>query len=231
MPVHVNFLARIPLLAPLPAELREQLAARMRRLELPRRAVALEKGRQGQGLGFVLNGRLQGLDFTLDGREAGLYFVGPGDFFGELSTIDGLAAPEHVVAIAKSEILHLPEADARQLLLAHPQAAAALARRLAARLRMTIAQRSLLALPNPLTRLAAQLLALADAEGMISDAPTHQEIAIMINTTRETVSRNIQTLLAQGLVARDGNHLRLMRIEALRALLASEAQESPRSGG
>lgn len=224
MAVHVNFLARIPLLAPLPAELLAQLAARMRRIELPRRAVALEKGRLGQGLGFVLSGRLQGLDFTLDGREAGLYFVGPGDFFGELSTIDGLAAPEYVVAIAKSEVLHLPEADARQLLLSHPEAAAALARRLAARLRATIAQRSLLALPNPLSRLAAQLLALAGPEGVIVDAPTHQEIAIMINTTRETVSRNIQTLLAQGLVTRDGNRLRLVRIEALRALLANDAK-------
>lgn len=219
MAVHVNFLSRFPLLSELPSDLKERLAGCMTRYALPRRALALEKGQGGQGLGFVLDGRLQGVDFTPDGREAGLYFVGPGDYYGELSVVDGREAPEYVVAIAKSEILHLPEAHARALLLTHPAAATALARRLADRVREGIAQRNVLALPNPLQRLAAQLLALAREGREVEHAPTHQEIAIMINTTRETVSRNFQVLVSQGVVKRDGERLKIQGEELLRALL------------
>ena len=132
-----------------------------------------------------------------------------------------------MVAIVKSEVLHLPDADVRTLLLPHPVAAAALARRLAGRVREAIAQRSLLALANPLHRLAAQLLTLAGDGDEIAHAPTHQEIAIMINTTRETVSRGFQTLLTQGLIARDGNRLKLLRADALRSILAGGDSENP----
>jgi len=220
MAVHVNFLNRIPLLAELPADLRERLAERMRLVSLPRRAVALEKGRVDQGLGFVLTGRLQGVDFTLDGREAGLYFVGPGDFYGELTVVDGLGAPEYVIALVKSDLLVLPCADARALLLSYPVAANALAKRLAARVRASISQRSVLALANPMQRLAAQLLLLAESGAEIAHAPTHQELAIMINTTRETVSRCFQALFAQGALARHGDTLIVKRREALQTILS-----------
>lgn len=219
MAVHVNFLSRFALLAGLEEELKLRLAARMQRQTLPRRAVAIEKGKAKQGMRFVLDGRLQGVDFTADGREAGLYFVAAGDYCGELAVVDGGAAPEHVIAVAKSEVLWLADEDARELLLTHSLAAAGLARRLAARLREAHALRSVLALPNPLARLAAQLLALAQQHDEIRHAPTHQELAIMINTTRETVSRCFQTLVAQKALARDGERL-IIKDAALLAALA-----------
>ncbi len=227
MAIHVNFLSRFPFLRELPSELKERLAASMTRQSLPRRALALEKGKRGQGMGFVLDGRLQGVDFTPDGREAGLYFVGPGDYYGELAVVDGQEAPEFVIAIAKSEVLLLPQAEAQMLLLSHPVAASALAQRLAARLREAQAMRAILALPNPLQRLAAQLLALAREGREVPHAPTHQEIAIMINTTRETVSRCFQVLVSQGVVKRDGERLLIQGEALLRALLEGKGTIHP----
>ncbi|MCX7897491.1 MAG: Crp/Fnr family transcriptional regulator [Rhodocyclaceae bacterium] len=233
MAIHVNFLSRIPLLASLPLPCREQLAARMRRVEVARRAVLLEKGRRGQGMGFVLGGLLQGVDFTRDGREAGLYFVGTGDCFGELAVLDGGDSPEYVIALVKSEILWLDESDARALLLPSASVVEALARKLAARVRSAIRQRSLLAMPNPMQRLAALLVEMADDGKTIMPTPTHQELAIMINTTRETVSRAFQSFFAAALVSRDGERLLLRDVQALQRL-ASEGElplAAPSSAG
>lgn len=224
MAVHPNFFSRIPVLAALPEAVRLELAGHARLRELARRAVAQDKGRSGQGLGFVLDGRLQGVDFTRDGREVGLYFVGPGDFYGELSAIDGAAAPEYVIASTKCLVLELAEADVQQRLLPAPGAAAAIARRLARRVREGIRQRTLLALGSPQQRLAALLTELAATDGRIAHAPTHQELAIMINTTRETVTRLFQSLQQQGWIARDGDTLLIRQAEALAALVQGSRQ-------
>jgi CRP/FNR family cyclic AMP-dependent transcriptional regulator len=54
-------------------------------------------------------------------------------------------------------------------------------------------------------------LVITDASGrrLIVNAPTHQEIAIMINASRETVTRVFQVLQSRGVVARDGNSLKI----------------------
>lgn len=223
MSVHVHFLSHIPLLRALPESTRERLAARMQRRELTRRAVVLEKGVRGQAMGFVLTGRLQAVDFTLDGREAGLYFLGPGEYYGELEVIDGEPAAEFVIATCPSQVLELPAAEARALLLPLPEVVTAMACRLAARVRSHIAQRTLLALANPQQRLAALLLSLTRAHDRIEPVPTHQELAIMINTTRETVTRCLQQLTVQQIVRRDGDRLVVLQPGALEALARGEA--------
>ncbi len=223
MPIHVNFLSHVALLRTLPEGLRQRLAERMSRRELPRRAVAQQKDACGVGMGFVLRGRLQAVDFTLDGREAGLYFVGPGEHYGEICVIDGGPAPEYIIAICHSEVLELSAADARELLLPVPAVAEALARKLAARVREGFRQRTLLALGNPMQRLCALLSQLQDATGTIEHAPTHQELAIMINTTRETVTRTLQQLFARQVVRRDGERLVILNPQALAALASGAA--------
>jgi len=41
----------------------------------------------------------------------------------------------------------------------------------------------------------------------IVNVPTHQELAIMVNLTRETVTRAFQVLQARGVLLRDGDNL------------------------
>ena len=53
------------------------------------------------------------------------------------------------------------------------------------------------------------IMAPADGKMVIAHAPTHQEIAIMINTSRETVTRVFQVLQARGILRRDGNQWRV----------------------
>ncbi len=109
-----------------------------------RREMVIAKDQTRHEIGFLLDGRLQGVDFTVDGRHVGLYFVEPGDFFGELSLIDGLGASEFVIAANKSTAAFLSDEAARNLIFSTPQLAQSVMSRLAARVRAVTAQRILL---------------------------------------------------------------------------------------
>ena len=213
MPVPLPILQNVGLLRELPADALARLAERMTERTYARREVVIKKGDPPQALCFLIEGRLQGVDFTVDGREVGLYFVDPGDYFGELSVIDGRSRPEFVIAVGRSRVATLPRGDARTLMFSTPGIAESVATRLAERLRSVSSHRTLLGLPNPAQRVCAQLIQLsvkvAEGKVVIAHAPTHQEIAIMINTSRETVTRVFQVLQARGVLRREGNQLRV----------------------
>jgi CRP-like cAMP-binding protein len=211
MAIPTDVLKQLELLRDLPPPLAERLAGLMTERAFARREIVFNKEEPGQSLCFLLEGRLQGVDFTLDGREVGLYFVEPGSYFGEMSVIDGQPRPDYVIAVARSRVALLPAEEARKLITQLPGIAEAVLLRLTHRLRAVSAQRTLLGMPNPAQRVCAQLMLLvekrADGKVSIANAPTHQEIAIMINASRETVTRVFQLLQARAIVAREGSCL------------------------
>jgi CRP/FNR family cyclic AMP-dependent transcriptional regulator len=203
-------LARLSLLSMLTQEQRTELAPLMLERSFARREIIATQGETSPALGFLLEGRLQGVDFTVDGREVGLYFVEPGGYYGELAVIDGKPSAEFVIALTKSRVALLPKEHARKIIFANPHIAEVLMLNLAARVRSSSAQRTILSLPNVFQRLCAQLLLLCGNETVIAHAPTHQELAIMINTSRETVTRSFQYLQTANILQRDGNSLRIL---------------------
>lgn len=222
MPVTDIALKQFKLLHNLPNDIIAELSRHAQLVDLPRRKVVMQKNRAAHSLGLLLSGRLQGVDMTLDGKEAGLYFIEPNDFFGELSVIDQRPASEYIVAVSAAKIITIPANIIRVLITKSPTVAAIMNARLAHRLREAQAQRILLSIPSPLQRVSAQLLHLIAKpnkdDTTIADAPTHQEIAIMINTTRETVTRVFQTLQKKGLIKRNGNTLIVLNLKKLKHL-------------
>lgn len=175
----------------------------------------------------MVEGRLQGVDFTVDGRSVGMYFVDPGDYFGELSLVDGKPPSEFVVAAVKSTVAFLDGTAARELILCHPELAQAVMARLAYRVRTVMAQRTLLSLPNPFQRLCVLILQLphreVDGTIEVDQPPTHQELAIMINASRETVTRAFQVLFLHKVLVREGNTLQLVQPSLLKDIAEGRA--------
>ena len=175
---------------------------------------------------FLFEGRLQGVDFTVDGREVGLYFVEPGDFCGEVCLFDDGPQPEYVIVLAPAVVVSVPLTALRDVMLNTPSMVNTLGERLGKRLRQMTYQRSLLGMPNITQRVCCQLwLLLPGADqarghaGEIRNPPTHMEIAIMLNLSRETVTRVFQQLQAQDIVRRDGtSRLLVPNTVALKAL-------------
>jgi CRP/FNR family cyclic AMP-dependent transcriptional regulator len=60
----------------------------------------------------------------------------------------------------------------------------------------------------------------------IANIPTHQELAIMINSSRETVTRVFQLLQGRGVVERDGNDLQVLQAEFIRRVAAGDLDVS-----
>lgn len=235
MPVSQQILGQFGLIRSLPRDVLEDLSARMQLREVARRAVVAAKDAPAAELGFLVSGRLQGVDFTVDGRSVGLYFVDPGDFYGELSVIDAQPASEFVVAASTSTVAVLEAQAARDLIFRFPELSRNVMLRLAARLRAVTAQRTLLGLPNPFQRLCVLVVQLAQqASGpgatvlAIPQVPTHQELAIMINASRETVTRAFQVLFTHGVLLREGDELRVLNARMLQDI-ADGRQEPPKA--
>ena len=154
---------------------------------------------------------MQGVDFTIDGREVGQYFVEPGDYCGELALFDRGTQPEYVIALTAAVVIMVPLDSMRRIMLNTPRVVNALGAKLASRIRQLAQQRTLLGLPNIAQRVCCQLWLLVpqkDKENQenaqINSPPTHMEIAIMLNISRETVTRVFQTLQNRQIVKRDG---------------------------
>ena len=211
MSILIPILQGLRLFDQLPIEKIATASTTMSERRVERREIIIKRGQCDAGLGFLIEGRLQAVNFTLDGKEVGADFIDAGDFFGELSVIDARPAPEYIIAVAPSRVTFLDRDRARELRFSTPAGAAAVAARLAERLRRAASHRAVLALPSSFQRVCAQLAALAQpAKGgmvLIVMPPTHQEIAMMVNTSRETVTRTLQFLQGMKVVTRDGNAL------------------------
>ena len=227
MVVTPELLGAFPLLKSLPEAVLTRLAEQSVLKKFARRGVVLRAGKQEEWICFLFEGRLQGVDFTIDGREVGLYFIEPGDYCGELGLFDYGPQPEFVIALTSSVVVFVPSASIRQVMLKNPGIINTLSAKLAARVRQMTFQRSLLSLPNIAQRVCCQLWLLIpekerdggltngrdahkskhaeNAEmAVIANPPTHMEMAIMLNVSRETVTRVFQSLQSRTIVKRDG---------------------------
>ncbi len=211
MVVTPELLSTFPILRPLPEPVLRQLAPLCMLRKFARREIVLTAGEKEEQVCFLFEGRLQGVDFTIDGREVGLYFVEPGDFCGELGLFDRGPQPEYVIALTLVVTVFVPMETLREIMLKTPGISNVVGMKLASRIRQLTLQRSLLGLPNITQRVCCQLWILlpekekkSAQKAVIVNPPTHMEIAIMLNISRETVTRVFQTLQNRQIVKRDG---------------------------
>lgn len=214
MAVPTLVLQQLPLLSSLPAATLVALATKTAERSFAKREVVIQKDEEAKFFCFLVDGRLQSVDFTVDGREVGLSFIEPGDYFAEMGIIDGQAQPEFVIAVARSRVIFIPKPDIRPIIFGNPFFAESMCQRLSNKLRYSTVQRRILGMPNPLQRICAQLLLMAERGSdvlLVRNIPTHQELAIMINSSRETVTRAFQFLQTHDIVSRQGNDLLIVK--------------------
>lgn len=215
-------LRKIPLLTNLTDEEMAKVKADLRIRQYARRDIVLQKGGSGDSLLFLLSGQLQVIDITEDGRAIGLRILSPGDFFGEIAVINGSARSASVVALTPVLVALLPRATALHLFSHSPTVANHMLRHLAQKIQRDSEFRALLSIHNTAKRIYTFLGLLKEKkEGdveVVENLPTHQDIANMINTSRETVTRTILALANQGIVKKDTHRLIILNPEALQKL-------------
>lgn len=204
-------LRKFPQFANLPEQELRVTSGLLRMKNYARRELVCRKEDAADGLYMLFSGMLQAVDIAEDGREIGLNLIKPGSFFGELSVIDGQPRSAHVIALQPSLVGVIPQNAAREVFYKLPGTAEAMMKHLATLVRNLSAFRALLAIPNAQQRVYALLQQMGQQMPgglvVIQNLPKQQEMAIMINTSRETVSRAIAHLVQTGVVEKDFRRL------------------------
>ena len=218
-----QLLARVPALAKLPREDLMALAAAARRRQYRRDEVIFHREDPGDSLHIIESGRVEILLPSDGGEELILAILGPGDFFGDLSLLDG--APRSATAMAREPtttvVVH--REDFLGWLQSRPRAVATIFAALAQRLRATNELLGDVAFLEAPRRLAKRLLEVASAapgpgRGPIQVRLTQEELASLVGISRESVNKHLRAWQEQGLVSLGRGRLQVLRPEKLRAL-------------
>lgn len=169
---------------------------------------------EGEQCFFVLEGSVKVTRLSKDGREVILAMLNEGDFFGEMSLLDGESRSANVIALEKTKVLTLDRNDFIAVVNDYPQIAVQLLKELARRLRKSDRQIASLSLSDAEKRIALCIIRFADEQGVIQNGkvsipktPIQQDIANMAGTSRETVSRAMGLLEKEDLIERNGREL------------------------
>lgn len=177
---------------------------------------------------FLLEGRARATIYSEGGREVAYRDIGAGGIFGELAAIDGKARSASVVALEPIRIARLSPQAFRELVETRSDFAWALLEHLSRQMRRMTERIYEVSTMIVRRRLIRELLRLAgdtrhgDEPASIDPAPTHFDLATMISTHREVVSREMSELAKRHLVERRGRKLLLPDPAALEALAAAE---------
>jgi CRP-like cAMP-binding protein len=230
MPIALETAANIPLFKGLDQDTLVVVAKLMSSRTYQSHDMVLRKGDTADHLCFLLTGRLQVVDVTEDGREIGIHFISPGAYFGELSVIDGEPRSASIVSVQQSEVAFLPTAQAKALIFNRPLIAERFLTHFAQIVRSASRQRTLLSIPNAFQRVFAQLQQFVrdTNEGQVIEGlPKQHEIAIMVNTSRETVSRALHTLMKLNIVEKKGTVFIVNRPDQLKTAAVVGLDDMP----
>jgi CRP-like cAMP-binding protein len=176
--------------------------------------VLVEENDMGETLYMIITGRVKVTNIGPDGKEVILSVLGPGEFFGEMSLLDREPRSANVVTMVKTEMMLLRRQEFLNLLEGNKEILSKLLSTISGRLRHANQQIRSLALLDVLGRIARLLLDCSRKDGkkllngsIVFRRPTHQEIASMVGTSRETVSRMIGDLSRDGYIKISGKDI------------------------
>ena len=172
----------------------------------PRGTQILTEGDVGDAVYFILSGRAKVTLYGEEGREIVLAVLKDGDMFGEMSVIDDKPRSANVEAVHDLECFAVGRENFLDYLKKHHKVYLRLFAYLTERLREATRKIGGLALLDVCGRIAHTLIGMSKAgekgpEKVISIAmPTHEELAAMIGSSREVVSRALKKMTEEGYI-------------------------------
>jgi CRP-like cAMP-binding protein len=207
----LDSLRTIPLFSSVSDEDLESIASLLIERRFPKHKTIVEEGLPGDYMYVIREGRVKVTKLSGDGREKILELLEAGSFFGEMSLLDSAPRSASVKALTEVRILALARNDFLNVLRRSPDLALAVIQELTQRLRQQDEQASALSFQRVKERTQGLLMRLARDESgvpgrLATPSLTHQQIADMIGTSRETVTRAVKNLKQDGWLEQQGKH-------------------------
>jgi len=187
----------------------EELATHLIERRFPKNATVVEEGLSGDYMYVIRSGRAKVTKASEDGREKIMNFLEAGAFFGDMALLGDETRSASVKTLEESVLLALSRRDFIDLLRQSPDLALSVIEELANRLRETNEQARSLSFQGveERTRNLFERIARPEEGGggrMLTPVLTHQQIADMVGTSRETVTRSIKQLKGSCWLGQEG---------------------------
>lgn len=181
------------------------------------------KGDAAGGFYGIVSGGFKVSTLGEDGREGILSVLEAGNWFGETSLLDGQPRPHDATAVQASEVLVIQPA-AFERLMQRPAFARAIAALVCGRVRVLYGLVEDTMLRSTQTRIVRRLLALARGDATLSldarasVAVSQESLAMMLGITRQTLSKELKTLVRDGVLTRGYGRIEIVSLAALEQL-------------
>jgi CRP-like cAMP-binding protein len=199
----------------------EDVAARLVTTKRRAREVVIAIGETGDDAWLMLIGEANAVLYSAAGHLVLLHRLLPGDLFGAPIGLPAPADGAHVVAVGQVEAGRFRALDFVLLMERHRCVAQTVVRTLCGRLDETTRRMVAAATLSAAGRVHAELLRLARlGDGhRIRPAPVLAELALAVQSTRETVSRTINALERSGIITRSSDALEVVAPHRLEELV------------
>jgi CRP/FNR family cyclic AMP-dependent transcriptional regulator len=218
MTAYIEVLKKVSLFADTPDEELARLSSLLEERMIPKDVAIVSRDDTGDSMFIIAKGRVKVAIHGDNGREVILNILKVGDFFGEMSLLDDLPRSANVVAAEDAIVVVLRREQFHDHIRQAPETALNVMRELSRRLRRADELISNLALLDVYSRVAHIMIDIAKRDGeeveegiLIRERPTQQDIASMIGTSRETVSRVLGEFARRGFVEMRGREILLSR--------------------
>jgi len=198
---------KVPLFSDLTGNELEALSKASTYKKYDKDEIIIHKQDEGDSFFSIVSGRVKVVLADDEGKEFIVGILQSQEFFGELSLIDGEPRSATVVAIEPTEVVTLGREDFIKQFTSHPDIAIKVLRVLGRRLRNANESMESLVFLDVCGRLARILLDMAREDGIssaegIEIKVTHKrtELASLVGTTRETLTRALKTLEIMGYI-------------------------------
>lgn len=212
---------RVPIFSSLDVEELNKVVNLILRRQYGKGEMIILEGSGLESLIIINQGRVKVFRDTQEGREQILYIFSEGDFFGEKNLFRSRLATYNVETLETTSLCTIRKDDFQQLLREYPEICIKIMDELCSRLDRLENAIENMGARNVEARVSAVLLEFAQkygkahSDGLLIELPLSREgIASYIGLTRETVSRKMNHLQAEGIIEMMGNKRVILRDRA-----------------
>ncbi len=183
------------------------------RREYKKGEIIFSEGDVGNGLYVVETGKIKIFKLSFEGKEHIFHIYGPGKIFGEVPVFAGKDFPAFAEAIASSTLIFFPKKEISSLISENPSLAFNMMASLSMRLREFTVMVENLALKEVPARMASYLIVLSREQNntdIVTLPVTKNQIAGLLGTTPETISRVFARMINEKLIHADNKIIKIL---------------------
>ena len=229
--VSLEFLKSVPIFANLKPEQLQSLPDKLRPRHYQRGEVIFHQDDPADRMHIIVEGRVKISITSEDGREKDIALFQPGDCFGEMALLDGSNRSATATATEPSDTMVLFRQDFLDFMSENPEVTADVTTLLTRRLRNVNQMLGDVVFLDVPTRVAKQLLSLAEnyineddgeasPEGAIVVPIAQEELARLVGASRETVSRALKSYRRLGMVTTSHRRITITDLVGLERMVS-----------